>query len=1723
MTINSQYVMKTYTFPADTTSKYPDRAYADSDHQRRWRQDNRPSIKPLGRNVSDLVDRYQVNRKDNVPTDVPPLPIKYGVGVFIESLLKHNISYACSGPDFKRSLQSRIGEIITHTGLSSYFSGKLSMAEIMKVGEESSLLCSDDTKSIKAKLFFRKLTMLEYFARDRFDDYHPNVEQRNRLVPRTRFNFTSNSIIPTKALRDMEQPHPIDHFLMAYLCGNHFLRQMFVQKAILCRLAIPFLYPSPFHANILECMIWPLRFVVFEVKQNNGELRDIDAVSAHSNIVTFCRVGRSKQYQKSQILNHLLSEDGMHPTFHTWGQPNSDRERLISDGVVEAAWYIPGARGDSFPNLTLFLNLRGESKYHPNQVQFLCNISSVVVIVVEMTHLNDEIIRELAVSAKHFNCKVIFLLNNDTMRSNDSHVRRNIEKMEKKLGVMTDVSFVYSFTQTGGRPMADIKEELRLCIAEYSKDSRKKSLGYIIENMDYSNVIFVDENEKECIFGKSLAESITKHVDHSFPTQKMLEIISEIKHNQLPLQGYLWKKWSLLEKTKSRPKSRTYGTLNINNELEREMMSLREEQYYVSRESSMMASFLESISKSVRGEVNHRLFYFLNWLKLFFDNMSRITFPFFLDNCREKWAALQDYKENENFSSNHIKHLQESLEGAEKELSSASLGLEHLFRELGQMYEATQACSSHANTVEFDQYAMITARLVLAGYPLEVMDGDAVNMPLRWLKSVLRHIRSIVGKKKLFVVSVLGIQSSGKSTLLNTMFGLQFAVSAARCTRGVFMQVIEVDTSNDLPFHYVCVIDSEGLRAPEMGKVGHDHDNELATLVIGIGDVTLINVKGENYCEMRDILQIAVHAFLRMKLVSYDHQRCLFIHQNVSVATAKDKLKYGCQKLQEYLDARTAEAAKVEGKVDIKTFNRVIKFDCREDVFFFPDFWQGDPPMAHANPRYSQEVAKVRRKIFSDLATRSSGYISFDHLWTRMNDLWASILTDDFVFAFRNTLEVQAYLNFEKKCKKVIPHEINHSIHEWVAKQSYVLVKNCKNLKEIKEYKHKVHKNLEKRVEEMKSEMEALIKTIIQEDNFAEIIKQWESEFVKDMQYKIEREGQQALAEITENISNYEYQLLSGARFSQTSAELYETLSEIGSDSDTYLHRRQGTTIQGQIEEALTSGVGRSCSKFVTDELKSHSISNRFERPLYDMKRLTVLEEHISLNQRDPSETVKDICLRRAQQTLKQVLSRAQDYLSQLPKTSKFKLRYIDDLLSIASKFLDGTEIRIDQGVWFKFTKMYFAKVIVHMCRYVCPILYERQGAYDTEQRAQAEFCRKTSIKHLNNRKVQESEENSIIAILRDVLLPCLKEIIIKICPSKLKAKIKDLWKNKEDLSREILTYLAQQQNFNAYKEFLKGTLNYAIHWVQHVKIEAMDKKSSTGMSEIVTLAQDTLRVLIGNLKWRMKLLSDQFAGGEVLLSSWTEIFLNGIHDIHPNLRQTLHHTALEFNILERSSATEFKIANVTKFNQQFTKAILSIEDDLLPQLRNFSLTNVTWNLTATSQVVKEIWGGEEMCPFCDEPCRYSTVDHPVKHTCVCHRPRGIFGCIDSKSSELIVETCNEALMTDETFTYHIGSKVKKKKLKDYRKYYVDWAITPGYGENVSVYWRWFMTTFRKELSRCYRGSKPPAIPKEWNNISVAQAIESLKYQSYGYDDSCIYEDIGIPIEHEYLTFGSKS
>ncbi|CAF1278411.1 unnamed protein product [Rotaria sp. Silwood1] len=114
----------------------------------------------------------------------------------------------------------------------------------------------------------------------------------------------------------------------------------------------------------------------------------------------------------------------------------------------------------------------------------------------------------------------------------------------------------------------------------------------------------------------------------------------------------------------------------------------------------------------------------------------------------------------------------------------------------------------------------------------------------------------------------MGVQSSGKSTLLNLMFGTRLRASAGMCTRGVNIQLLKAEDRSE--YDYVVILDSEGVRAPEFsGSEGATwRDNRLATFSILPADATIIMINNEEDTAAREVLPIVMLAYQQSELAA---------------------------------------------------------------------------------------------------------------------------------------------------------------------------------------------------------------------------------------------------------------------------------------------------------------------------------------------------------------------------------------------------------------------------------------------------------------------------------------------------------------------------------------------------------------------------------------------------------------------------------------------------------------------------------------------------------------------------------------------------------------------------------------------------------------------------------------------------------------------------------------
>uniref|UniRef100_A0A3B1JLD7 VLIG-type G domain-containing protein n=1 Tax=Astyanax mexicanus TaxID=7994 RepID=A0A3B1JLD7_ASTMX len=516
-----------------------------------------------------------------------------------------------------------------------------------------------------------------------------------------------------------------------------------------------------------------------------------------------------------------------------------------------------------------------------------------------------------------------------------------------------------------GRNQSDVSVSLRGVIKNcLSEQSVIFSLEKIAENSEMK----VDEDNEACQRGKEAAQQIMRLLKREDP--------STVKEKYLPCQGKLWHDWCKTNKDLRHLK-------NNNLEIEKSMKEAEMRETRRKQQSHGFSELMGLFVGSLRSLSDTEKMYFLKWTIIMLDDFTSDTLSDILQEYDQKWSDVLALKKKHD-------RLEEKISN---KLNAATFGLEHILREMGQIYEASvsERREDRVKDGDLSYLPELAAELMITGHPMELMDGDAAHVPLVWVSAVLDKVIRKLGDQRVFVLSVLGIQSSGKSTMLNAMFGLQFAVSAGRCTRGAFMQLVKVseEMKEELKFDYILVVDTEGLRALELaGKDTLHHDNELATFVAGLGNMTLINIFGENPSEMQDILQIVVQAFMRMKKVRLNPS-CVFVHQNVTDVAAGEKNMEGRRRLQDRLDEMTKLAAKDE-VCDAECFSDIIAFDVQKDVKYFSQLWEGSPPMAPPNPRYSENVQELKRDIVSRAS--KTNCMKLSQFQQRVKDLWEALL-----------------------------------------------------------------------------------------------------------------------------------------------------------------------------------------------------------------------------------------------------------------------------------------------------------------------------------------------------------------------------------------------------------------------------------------------------------------------------------------------------------------------------------------------------------------------------------------------------------------------------------------------------------------------------------------------------------------------------------------------------------
>ncbi|XP_041863286.1 interferon-induced very large GTPase 1-like [Melanotaenia boesemani] len=1568
----------------------------------------------------------------------------------------------------KNKLQEETEILLDRLHLQDSYQQKMSPADFLKIGppvKHSNETCEKDL----AQTFLQRLMMLDYRAR--YIPVHQGKSDVNcsQPVPESDSVYTDDSDLDAlySINTDIDQSeqaqvHPVDVQMAVFHCSDAFLKQNMITKLSQCQYALPLLVPDPVSMDI-KCPLWTFRKITKTWKKTQGDLKTVTMKSmpvckAETPLVSFFRLG-SLSLSKSQLMNTLIND--RHSTFFHRNCPGSTKSHHLMDGVAEITWYCPaGKPNDSFTDCVAFCNLHGDSLLIEKQREILTEKSSVIVLLLptlEKSQESSAVTKTLYRSTKPL---IILIADSDCGAV-------QIKPGKYKLGLKD-------------RSQSDVSEKLKQIIGNILSGPHTT---FQLESLAKVSGIRVDENDSVFQKGKSAAMEMVKMIEGMD--------ISKIKEKFLPCEGQLWYNWCRINKELYHLKG------NIEKEKEqkgKQLMEIRQKQCDAS-----CSELMKSFTKSLLNLPSKNKEYFLKWTQILIDGLSTDDLSSILQNYDETWSEVLDLKRKHNKSA-EFKEKQAELEHLSKKLQSATFGLEHIFREMGQIYEAhksqkKQTGSQHTDWVKYPELA---ADVMISGYPMELMDGDAGHVPLTWISSLLQEVINRLGDQRVFVLSVLGIQSSGKSTMLNAMFGLQLAVSAGRCTEGAYMQLLKLsdEIKNDYKFDYVLIVDTEGLRALDLASnTTLHHDNELATFVVGVGNMTLINILGENPADMQDVLQIVVQAFMRMKKVKLSPS-CVFVHQNVTDVAAAEKNMDGKRRLQEKLD-KMAQLAAEEEVCDVECFSDVIAFDVQKDVKYFAQLWEGSPPMAPPNPGYSESVQELKNIILSK-ASKSTG-ILLSHFSSKIQDLWNALMNEHFVFSFKNTQEIAAYRKLEfqygnwtwtlrsemLKIKKQLYPKIEYGqldkiensclskemnkTYEELKKQMASYFEDDRDKEMLVQWRGQFENKIKEFHEEHIREVKRKLDEVIQQKNARKKLDSKKTEFENKLLQKSKELAHQ-LKDVVENEEELKAQF--DSVWSHWVAELtkdtipikdinleedqFNVLQVLGIEWDLIIKSRE----KGRYKEL--SEVGNYLG-YITP-MKDSRVGKILDF-VYEKTGLKMILTH------DDHEEIRSFINNVEQESLKVIQTKP-------VATQGYTSTYLQEV----AKHVQKKMMEFESERKYIFKKKFTVDLLLYVFDSATSWLLQSHKTYKENNDA---------LTYLNSKKKEYynifksyCKGSSSAVVFGEMMCERLKvsaaEAVIDQTAvdlaGEMKCSLPAFNGNRLNLERHVLTSLAKKADFSKFKTYIQNPRKQVEAFIkEEVKKYIFTNQKEKALKILNKNVDDINKVI----KQALFEATDKLKKQEGNIDMWVKVFYSSL-----NNKLTLDTIFCQ---------TFRDINNFDFLKEKLEKGLetVTMEMSLLP-LDNVMECRQTPDQILIDQLCNCCW---ERCPFCAAVCTNTLKDHsPDKHNVPFHRPSGVAGWHTKGTVDLAIDFCTTLVGSDIKFYPRHDSQesVPYKQYPTAGDPYASWRITAD--ESKLTYWKWFVCHFQKELEEYYnmKFQGEEEIPNEWKKYSKEEAIGSL-------------------------------
>ncbi len=918
-----------------------------------------------------------------------------------------------------------------------------------------------------------------------------------------------------------------------------------------------------------------------------------------------------------------------------------------------------------------------------------------------------------------------------------------------------------------------------------------------------------------------------------------------------------------------------------------------------------------------------------------------------------------------------------------------SLGLEHFLREMGLIFELTHI-SPGSGSHNVLRLPSLAADLLLYGIPLELMDGDASNIPILWLSCVFAELKRRLPQEhcRARVLANLGVHDARNAEILSALFGVKFPERRKRSTRGVYMITLCLPENlrKDMECDYLLLLDVEGLC---LDKKGHMliKDNEMATVAAGLSDVLMQNISAHVGPEFETSFSVIINALLRTKECgTMPICQLLLQDEGFNSVLQASQLRRVSDILQTETGDRRAANADYHYARTTSTSINCVKGP-----------WNNLSLNEPIDAEYSKALLNLKQNLFGALrrCVAKSEARGLPEFVSRLSDVWDAVRAESFSIGLQNTDTALAFSllctersQWEESFLETMDSWLMGATKKIFATKEKALDGTIQNGL-LGELKDEAKEKVKTEVDNLRSKVEAhFMKDNFKMNTFKPVL----MSNMDDLQERVTEEIMQKLESVNEN------------HCSSTQLKNFETLQEKEQESklQTLIENSKSTKVllqDAELEEEFEGIWNKILSNFdfrpsetdditarVTNILKENLLSRGLQKHMKKLEDIGqnqtttfhVYDEHFGYRSRLKHMFEDNNRLQKleAQQVASNIVEEYNQFVADKSSSpADFSDSYITELLDKVEKTLREKSMEIRSA--------FEVDLKVHLCNAACQDFQKLHDRYAKDRelltcisasktRYLAEFIYRFRKRDQCQRMAQ--------AFTSMVIKPTVLDYIYKTLGMRIVEEIQGKapqYQSQRAFHQSLLEELIEEDCFEDFQEYLHSYDNFRSKKIQETVVAHLSESANLD-------------------KWRQQRLGE-IVGKIAAAVSETAEGTNGVlSDTKPLLERVCLTLERDGDVDVSRASLDGPLFSITTEWDRFVTCLMELLAAMrLDLAQEFSqkvdVSHFLQSLPTqpSDYLFNKVRGCDKQCPLCSAPCELGGRGHEV-HRAVLHRPKGI-------------------------------------------------------------------------------------------------------------------------------------